>query len=306
MALLQPHSAAARGFTDAEVARLRGHPAFAQALRHACLSGIRYYNGNRLINLLLGDRGRSAMSLLTLYLHQERRPDDPRSGLTLARLKALCADQDIGSPGRIEAFTILMRVLGFLRQDRDAQDRRVRRLTPTDRLYAAHRERWLGMMEAMAFVMPEAQTCRKALADAAFERAFIRRAGEHFLGGFRPMSDPVARELFGNRNAGLTIAFSLLTAGADDAMPPRQPVTLSLSKLSRQFGVSRVHVRKLLRDAAQAGYIARPEGDNAAIVILPKLADAIGNFFANAFLVTRDCALKAQADVAGATVARSA
>lgn len=293
-----PQSPAPFGFTDADVAAVRAHPAFPAACRQACLTGIRYYRGNRLINLLLGDRGRSAISLLCLYLYHQRRDDDPRSGLTLTRLKAVCADQNLASPGRIEAFVVLMRVLGFLRQDNDPDDRRVRRLTPTERLFAAHRDRWFGLMEAMTPVLPDTPALRACFADPTFERAFILRGGENFLAGFRPFADAETRELFGDRNAGLTIAFSLVTAGEEDDFPPRGPVTLSISALARQFGVSRVHVRKLLRDATEAGYIARPGGDNAGIVVKPKLADAIAGFFARTFLVARACALDARAAVA--------
>ena len=107
------------------------------------------------------------------------------------------------------------------------------------------------------------------------------------------IEDPIARELIGDRNAGLMIAFSLMTAGGPDNFPPRQPVTISISALARHFGVSRVHVRKLLNDAAAAGYIARSGDEDSAIAVLPPLHAVVENFFANAFLFMRDCARRA-------------
>jgi hypothetical protein len=293
------------GFPAADVARVRAHPNFPQACRQACLSGIRLYNGNRLVNLLLGDRGRSAISFFCLYLHALRDPRDARSGLTLTRLKAICADQNVASPGRIEAFAVLMRVLGFLQKSPGDNDRRVRQLIPTERLRATHRDRWFGLIDAMARMTPEVTQLRHDFADPDFERAFLRRSGDQYLAGFRPLSDPKARTLFGERNAGVMIAFSLMTAGGDD-FPPRRPVALSISALARQYGVSRVHVRKLLRDAAEAGFIARPEGDNAGIVVLPPLHDAIGDFFANLFLVMTTSAQRARDDIGAVRHAHSA
>ena len=301
-----PRLAAAHGFTEAEVAALRALPGFDRACRLACLSGIELYEGNRLINLLLGDRGRSAISFFCLYLHSQRDPRDRRTGLTVTRLKAVCADQNVASPGRIEAFAVLMRVLGFLQQVRGDTDRRVRQLMPTERLYKAHRDRWFALLAVMSDVIPEAVRIRDEFRDEAFERAFLRRSGDRFLAGFRPLADRQARALFGDRNAGLMVAFSLMTAGGSRDFPPRQPVTLSISKLARQFGVSRVHVRKLLRDAAQAGYIARPDDDNAGTVVLPPLHDVVGNFFANMFLVLSACACDARADIAAMSLAKSA
>jgi hypothetical protein len=292
------------GFPAAEVARLRTHPDFPRAYRQACLSGIRLYNGNRLVNLLLGDRGRSAISFFCLYLHALRDPGDARSGLTLTRLKAICADQNIASPGRIEAFAVLMRVLGFLQKSPGDNDRRVRQLVPTERLLAAHRDRWLGVIDAMARMAPDVMQLRDDFGNEDFERAFLRHSGERYLAGFRPLSDSKARTLFGERNAGVTIAFSLMTAGEE--FPPRRPVSLSISALARQYGVSRVHVRKLLRDAESEGFIARPDGDNAGILVLPPLHDAIGDFFANLFLVMTDAAQKARAETGAAPRAHSA
>jgi hypothetical protein len=301
-----PRRSVGAGFPAAEVARLRTHPNFPQALRQACQSGIRLYNGNRLVNLLLGDRGRSTISFFCLYLHALRDPNDARSGLTLTRLKAICADQNIASPGRIEAFAVLMRVLGFLQKSPGDNDRRVRQLVPTERLLTAHRDRWFGLIDAMARMTPDVAQLRNDFDNEDFERAFLRHSGDRYLAGFRPLSDARARMLFGDRNAGMTIAFSLMCAGGADDFPPRRPVSLSISALARQYGVSRVHVRKLLRDAAEAGFISRPDGDNAGIVVLPPLHDAIGDFFANLFLVMTEAAQKARADVGDARRAHSA
>jgi hypothetical protein len=279
--------------SEADIAELKAHPRFAEACRQAALDGIKLYRGNRLFNTLLNDRGRSAVSVLSLYLHRQWRPDDPRSGLTVSRLKSLCADQNIGSPGRIEAVVMLMRVFGMLKPAPSAADRRVRRLEPTERLVAMLHERWFGVLAAMALVMPEARSIRAALADDAFEGALIRHFGAHFLTGARMIDNPDARSLIGDRNAGLMIVFSLATAGGPDDFPPRQPVTISISALARHFGVSRGHVRKWLTDAADGGYIARSSAEDSAITVLPPLHAVVENFFANAFLFMRDCARRA-------------
>ena len=65
---------------------------------------------------------------------------------------------------------------------------------------------------------------------------------------------------------------------------------MSISGLARKFGVSRVHVRKILREAVGAGYLERIDGDDSKIVVLAPLRVAIETFFANAFLLMRDCA----------------
>jgi DNA-binding GntR family transcriptional regulator len=95
--------------------------------------------------------------------------------------------------------------------------------------------------------------------------------------------------LFTDRNAGLMVAFSLLLDSCDDGFTPTRPVTVSISALSRRFGVSRVHVRKMLRDAGEEGFIARPKGDNGPIVVQPRLTQATQIFFATVFLFSVHC-----------------
>jgi hypothetical protein len=306
LARAAPRRSAGFSFPAAEVARMRAHPGFVPACRQAIAASIALYDGNRLINLLLGDRGRSAISFCCLYLHALRDPNDARSGLTLTRLKAICADQNIASPGRIEAFAVLMRVLGFLEKSPGDNDRRVRQLVPTERMLAAYRNRWRAIIDALSTMHPQAVQLREDMENPDFVRAFLRSSGDRFLAGFRPLSNPTARALFGERNAGFAIAGSLLIAGGADDFPPRRPLSVSISALARQFGVSRVHVRKLLRDAESESFIARPAGDNAGIVVLPPLTEAIFDMFANLFLVMIASAQEAGAEIGDMGRAHSA
>jgi hypothetical protein len=176
----------------------------------------------------------------------------------------------------------------------------VRRLEPTERLIAILHERWGTVLGALTPIFPEAGRARAALSDETFERALVQRFGAYYLSGFRLMDDAETMGLFGQRNGGLIIAFSLATAGEPDDFARRVPVPISISALARQFGVSRVHVRKMLRDAAAAGYVAWPDSRGSEILVLPPLYEAVQGFFANAFLFMRHCANEAFNELATA------
>ena len=69
----------------------------------------------------------------------------------------------------------------------------------------------------------------------------------------------------------MMILFSMILAGeANDAIPPMRPLQISISALAQRFGVSRVHVRTLLRDAEAAGLIERTSERRGHIVIWPR------------------------------------
>lgn len=281
----------AGGLPYAAIAALQKHPGFETACREFTRGAIDLYQGNRLLNTLVNDRGRMVIGNLALYLHYGCTPDDPRSGLTMSRLKTLCIEQNVCSTGRTEAIVAVMRLLGYLEAAPDVQDRRVRRLVPTERMIESYRNRWSLALAAIGHVLPVGKAAHNAMTRDEFPPALVHQLAEHYLAGLRLLHHSTELSLFADRNAGILIMFSLLQAGAPgDEFPPRKPLDISISALSRRFGVSRVHVRKLLSDAAAQGFIARPDGAEGPIVLLPKLATGAQNFLATTFLYVAHCA----------------
>jgi hypothetical protein len=80
-------------------------------------------------------------------------------------------------------------------------------------------------------------------------------------------------------------------------------VRLSISSVSRKFGVSRVHVRKLLRDATEEGYLARAGSADGEVLLLPRAIDAAFDFLTASFLYVGHCAVMAADEVERPTAA---
>jgi DNA-binding MarR family transcriptional regulator len=284
------------------IAALQKQPDFADACRSFTRGFIDLYQGNRLLNTLVNDRGRMIISNLALYLHYGHRDNDPRSGLTVSRLKTICVEQQVCSAGRTEAIVAVLRLFGFLVPAPSAQDRRVRRLVPTERMLTSQRQRWSVTFMAAGLVLPDARAAHNAIAREEFMAALSRQFAEHFLSGIRLLHHSTELKLFTDRNAGLMVLFSLLNAGApDDSFPPRGPVVVSISGLARRFGVSRVHVRKLLRDAAAAGFIERSDDSEGPVILLPRFIIATQNFLATMLLFVAYCARAALDDIDAGT-----
>ena len=209
------------------------------------------YRGNRLLNMLINDRGRMVIGYLSLYLHEGGAPDGRGSGFGVGQLKALCAAAGLASPGRTAAMLALMRMSGHIASASAAEDKRRHILVPTES--CAPRIATAGSVVAgLREVRPDAAAAFD-LDDPEFVAAYVRVTADHFLAGFRLIEVAPDMELFLDRNAGLMVLFSTLLAGnSDDTVPPRRPVPLSISALANRFGVSRPHVRTLLRDAEDA------------------------------------------------------
>ena len=104
---------------------LRAHPAFPQASRAMAIGLTGFYRGGPLLNWLMDDRARVVLSHVVLHSHYARDPADPSSGLTPTRMKQLCSEFDLCSPGRATAMVSLMRFAGYVAPDPDS-----RRSTP--------------------------------------------------------------------------------------------------------------------------------------------------------------------------------
>jgi hypothetical protein len=280
----------------AAVAQLRAHPRFPAALRTLGTGMLALYRGNRLLNMLINDRGRMLIGYLALYLNEGGAPDGRGRGFGVGQMKALCAAEGLASPGRTAAMLALMRMSGYIASASAPEDRRRHILVPTERLRAAHRDRWVNVIATLREIHPEAAAAF-ALDDPEFVAAYVRASADQFVGGFRPIHNAAEMALFVERNAGLMVLFSIVLAGkADDTVPPSRPVPVSISGIASRFGVSRAHVRTLLRDAEAQGLIAR-SGQGGSVLLKPHFAAAVGNFFANSLLYVAHCVLQARDEV---------
>jgi hypothetical protein len=271
--------------TPETTASQRAQPRFADAVRRSAVGLLELHRGGRLLKWIMDDRGRMLFGYSAAYLHFSHDPADPSSGLTPTRMKALCAELGICSAGRAIATFSLMRAAGYLAPDPHVGDRRRRRYLATSQLVDSVMERCHLHIAAMAPLFPDGEALLSVSRNPLFTRRVITAMAAHYRSGFRFMTPAPSLRLFADRNAGMLLLCHLITTGApDETVPPSRPVPISVSALARRFGVSRPHVVKLVRDAADAGLIGRVGDDGDQLVIKPALADALLEFFAGMYL----------------------
>jgi hypothetical protein len=265
---------------------LQAHPGFVAAMRAAAAGFVELYQGNRVLNSVLNDRGRAIFGLVTLYLHFAPPRDGRSAGFTVTEAKDLCVEQGVCSAGRAGATIMLMRLVGYLEPLPGVGDRRKRLYGATERLVALHHARWRRVFAAIAPLCAEGLQGLAALDDPRFTPAYARRLGDDYCAGVRLLHHAPQLRTFAERNAGMLVLFSLLVSRpAADSLLAGAPMQVSVSGLARRFDVSRVHVLKLLRDAEADGLIARA-GSSQDIAFTPRLAEAVRDFFATLFLYT--------------------
>src|SRR4030095_4646933 len=166
----------------AAMTQMRADPRLPEAIRTFARGMLGIYRGNRLLNMLINDRGRMLIGDLAFYLRDGGAPDGRGSGFGVGQLKAMCAASGIASPGRAGAMLNLMRMTGHVASASAADDRRRHVLVPTEKLREAHRVRWSRVAQALRVIRPDAAAAF-ALGNPEFEAAYVRHSAGYWLAG---------------------------------------------------------------------------------------------------------------------------
>jgi hypothetical protein len=291
----RPHEAS-HAIPDA-IEAMQSHPRFPHAVRAAIRDMVAWYDGNRLLNQLMNDRARALFTHAALALHFARDESDRTSGLTVSRIKAYCTEMQLCSPGRVEAMLALLRISGYLAAVKDDSDRRVRRLVPTEKLIALHRERCKSHLNAMREIVPDAALSIAVLDDPAF-MAVLARENDRQYRRRRLIEGAPELASFVEPKAGLVLLFVLMLGDdAEGEFATERPIPISVSALAQKFTVSRKHVLTILRDAESQGLLRRTGERGEQIVVQPKLVRAVQNLVTEMFMLLSQSARAARRDI---------
>ncbi len=196
------------------------------------------------------DAGRYVAALCAVYLHAS-------GGLTLPRLKAMCAAFGLLSLGRARALLLYLRYLRYVEPSGERRRGSPGLYTPTAAFMRAWKLHLRIALEAARIIEPEVDHVINALHRPDVADAIMRRQGDGLMQAAQtlPTVDAYVR-VFLNRHAGTQIASFLMCSNADDVFPPAGPIPVSISALAQRFHVSRIHVKRLLRDAEREGLLA--------------------------------------------------
>jgi hypothetical protein len=175
-----------------------------------------------------------------------------------------------------------MRGRGDLLSIANDQDRRVRTLVPGKAFLAFQRDRVLVEIRALARITPAFGQLLAARDPDEISEAFMREASALMLvalGGV--FNEPTAIiNIFADHDCGLLLLYDLIE---DPGALMSRPFKISVSRLSRRFGVSRVHILELLADPAARGLLDwRP--DTRELTFSPTLAHAVRYCFGGVFI----------------------
>ncbi|HWA29562.1 MAG TPA: hypothetical protein VG867_00610 [Rhizomicrobium sp.] len=253
--------------TDANAPRVEAHPMFAKAARTIAINALESGERDKTLASIAKDAGRYVVAMWSMYLHVS-------GGLTLPRLKEICAASGFLSPGRARAMLLFMRYLDYVEPSGRERYGTPQRYVPTEGFRTAWRAHLQTMLDAAAILEPAVQDVIDNMGDDRVMDCVARRQGEGLLAlsQIRDRETALIR-VFLHRHAGANLIFTLVAEGDGSDFPPRGALPFSTARFAERFGVSRIHVRRILDAALREDFVEIP--NDGAIAFTQKARDEL-------------------------------
>lgn len=224
------------------------HPAFAMAARLLAANMLDLCDEDAGLAEVFKDAGRYVAAMSAAYLHG-------LGGLTIALLKQICAGSGFLSPGRARAIVEFLVHLDFLREPADGNP--MGAYVPTERFLSAWCRHLQAALAAAAAIEPTLATLVIRLADREVFQTFLGLQAARLHALTRDIEGfPALERAFLHPHAGSQILWFLTVTGENNALPRGDDVIrVPMAGLSSRFGVTHLHVRRLLRHAQTEGMI---------------------------------------------------
>jgi hypothetical protein len=266
---------------DSELARLIGgpprlalediikHPRLPEARRLYLDRFLQVYDGDPFLVRLLIESGRFLVYLIAVILEAAQDTARRETWFTVGRLKQQMAVFGLASGRHIDELIARLCAAGYMESRRSELDRRIRILSPTEKLRSHDRD-WLAAHYAPLTVLcPQHDYGAVMRREPAFQ-AVYRRTGIAFLPlAAQLYSSQPDMMLFLNRAAGYMVIAALLQSAMAEPDDPHAAV--SYADVGDRFGVPRTHVRKLLVAAEEIGLVKLHARGGHRVEILPRL-----------------------------------
>lgn len=238
---------------EAALARLMSDPRLPEAIRALAVGALQAIAADGALDGACKDAGRYFAAMLVVYLHASGQ-------LTLPNLKAYCATTKLLSPGRGRALLSYLRYLKFIDELPAELRKGPARYTATAALLTAWRSQLGAALQAACTIEPAVRIVLDRLDDPEVFFTFIQIQTDEMIEGIGSSDarreDPFMRVIV-HRHAGARLLLSLLAAA--DGFPPTRPIPLSVSATAQRFGVSRIHVQRMLDEAQREGLLTRTD-----------------------------------------------
>ena len=243
---------------------------FVEAARRWAATMLVLSDQDRAVDGIFKDAGRFVAAMCAVSMREE--------GVTLVKLKALCARFGLLSAGRARAVLLFLRYLGYVDVwgQKSANGTTIYKVNPT--FIAAWRLQLRAIFVNLQLLDPRVGKLLDHLDDDAIFDAICASQIDELADDVAALNRfPEITQIFVNRAAGSQVLWYLLSCHRDEVFPSSRPVPLNPSILAERFHVSTVHIRRILNAAVDANLLRWV--DEGRIVFTPKALANLYDFY---------------------------
>jgi hypothetical protein len=255
------------------------HPGFVPARNAFVDAVLAVYEGDPFLTRLVLEAGRYVTFGNIMCLHARYDEADRSTWPTMGRLKESMRQFGVSSPRRVETLVARLVDSDFVEMVASKQDRRVRILTPTERMID-HDLDWLAAHYLPLHILfPDAGYAPMVQRDRAFQLAQRLASIDFFGHGAHILASNPGVMLFMSRDAGMLILIKLIQM--THAATNESRTGLSYTNIGALFGVSRTHVREILLEAERAGFVQLSGRGGQLVQLTPAVIQVFDHFIAD-------------------------
>jgi len=255
------------------------HPRFAPARIAFVDAVLALYEDDSFLTRLLLEAGRYVVFGNIMCMHARYDETDRSTWPTAGRLKQSMLQFGVSSPRRVDALVARLVDSCFLEMVPAKQDRRVRILTPTERMYNQDLD-WLAAHYLPLHVLfPDSGYAPMVQRDRSFQMAQRLVCMDFLRHGANILASNPGIMLFLGRDAGVMILIKLIQM--KHAAKHGSQTGLPYSDIGARFGVSRTHVREVLLEAERAGFVQLSGPGSQLVQLTPAVMQVFDRFTAD-------------------------
>ncbi|MEI5679923.1 helix-turn-helix domain-containing protein [Mesorhizobium sp. CCNWLW179-1] len=256
---------------------LRCNPAFSAAAADYARSMVDLYKGRYLINRAIANVARQTIctAILSLYFEQTE-----KTGPFLSSIQNLTTEMNLCSRNTTAANVVLLERVGLVTRSENSKDRRWRSIRPTEQLIKEV-ESFLRANLTVADALFPARKYRELIDanDDVLERCFANSIHSLLI------TDSFARDLpgsliFDTSDGGKILLLKLMSLKDTGQSSVEDTVEFPFEEVGSLFGLSRTHVRRLMKKAEAGGFVRLLEDGGRRVQILPPLEAFFENIVA--------------------------
>jgi hypothetical protein len=257
---------------------LRCNPAFPTMAVNYAQSVVDLFKGRYLANRAMANVARQTIctAILSLYFEQPE-----RTGPFLSSIQNLTTAMRLCSRNTAAANVVLLERVGLVTRMENSEDRRWRHIVPTEQLMTEVEGFLRVNLAAADMLFPARGYC--ALLDESrhvLERCFANSI--HSLLVMNSLDlDLQGSEIFNTSDGGKILLLKLMSMRDASQLVDEDTVEFPYDEVGTLFGLSRTHVRRLMKKAETSGFVRLLQDGGRRVQILPPLETLFENVVAS-------------------------